>query len=191
MGHLSLSEIAVQFVNTELIARCYNHIFTWRGYAARFQEEVDQSEALLKTCQPGEWMQTFSRLQKRGDLKAMQEFLKEDFLRHVQLMTNACRQLRERRKVLDIFAFNKAVNQMLSLCSFVSLPEETLNAFYVAVSEVLDLYPDNGYDPDADDFYEERVLDGSVVYGDREIGLREKQVVAEQNMLIKKTYMYG
>lgn len=56
MGHLSLSEIAVQFVNTELIARCYNHIFTWRGYAARFQEEVDQSEALLKTCQPGEWM---------------------------------------------------------------------------------------------------------------------------------------
>ena len=180
MGHLSLSEIAVQFVNTELIARCYNHIFTWRGYAARFQEEVDQSEALLKTCQPGEWMQTFSRLQKRGDLKAMQEFLKEDFLRHVQLMTNACRQLRERRKVLDIFAFNKAVNQMLSLCSFFSLP-----------SEVLDLYPDNGYDPDADDFYEERVLDGSVVYGDREIGLREKQVVAEQNMLIKKTYMYG
>ena len=152
MGHLSLSEIAVQFVNTELIARCYNHIFTWRGYAARFQEEVDQSEALLKTCQPGEWMQTFSRLQKRGDLKAMQEFLKEDFF---------------------------------------SLPEETLNAFYVAVSEVLDLYPDNGYDPDADDFYEERVLDGSVVYGDREIGLREKQVVAEQNMLIKKTYMYG
>ena len=121
MGHLSLSEIAVQFVNTELIARCYNHIFTWRGYAARFQEEVDQSEALLKTCQPGEWMQTFSRLQKRGDLKAMQEFLKEDFLRHVQLMTNACRQLRERRKVLDIFAFNKAVNQMLSLCSFFSL----------------------------------------------------------------------
>lgn len=106
-------------------------------------------------------------------------------------MTNACRQLRERRKVLDIFAFNKAVNQMLSLCSFFSLPEETLNAFYVAVSEVLDLYPDNGYDPDADDFYEERVLDGSVVYGDREIGLREKQVVAEQNMLIKKTYMYG
>lgn len=49
MGHLSLSEIAVQFVNTELIARCYNHIFTWRGYTARFQEEVDQSEALLKT----------------------------------------------------------------------------------------------------------------------------------------------
>ncbi|MFR8207019.1 MAG: hypothetical protein ACLU99_12435 [Alphaproteobacteria bacterium] len=43
---------------------------------------------------------------------------------------------------------------MLSLCSFFSLPEETLNAFYVAVSEVLDLYPDNGYDPDADDFYE-------------------------------------
>lgn len=118
MGHLSLSEIAVQFVNTEIIARCYNHIFTWRGYTARFQEEVDQSEALLKTCQPGEWMQTFSRLRKRGDLKAMQEFLKEDFLRQVQLMTNACRQLRERRKVLDIFAFNKAVNQMLSLCSF-------------------------------------------------------------------------
>lgn len=85
MGHLSLSEIAVQFVNTELIARCYNHIFTWRGYAARFQEEVDQSEALLKTCQPGEWMQTFSRLRKRGDLKAMQEFLKEDFLRQVKL----------------------------------------------------------------------------------------------------------
>ena len=103
MGHLSLSEIAVQFVNTEIIARCYNHIFTWRGYTARFQEEVDQSEALLKTCQPGEWMQTFSRLRKRGDLKAMQEFLKEDFLRQVQLMTNACRQLRERRKVLDIF----------------------------------------------------------------------------------------
>lgn len=107
MGHLSLSEIAVQFVNTELIARCYNHIFTWRGYAARFQEEVDQSEALLKTCQPGEWMQTFSRLQKRGDLKAMQEFLKEDFLRHVQLMTNACRQLRERRKVLDILPLTR------------------------------------------------------------------------------------
>ncbi len=106
-------------------------------------------------------------------------------------MTNACRQLRERRKVLDIFAFNKAVNQMLSLCSFFFSAGGNAQCVLCCGVRGVGLYPDNGYDPDADDFYEERVLDGSVVYGDREIGLREKQVVAEQNMLIKKLTCMG
>lgn len=187
MGHLSLSKIAQEFSHMELVARCYSQIFAWCGFAKCFEAELVSSEAVLQGCQPEEWMKVFQQLRERGDLKAVQAFLKEDFFNKLEQLKDLCRELKTRRKVkgVDIFCFNRTVNLMLSLCSETSVPEEQINEVCKVVSEVLALYPDNGYDPDKDDFYEERVLEGRGSCGDREIVLREKQVIAEQNMLLK------
>lgn len=162
---------------------CYEKL--WYGNAKTFLRSVKRNEAELKPLLSSEETEMFEGCMLEQRDAQMKVLLSDLFERYISEALLICKQMLSDGQLVCPPTFVDGINTLLNISSLLDFDGE-YGRLLILACQVLDLYPKYGYEPEEDDFFDEKVFDGSLIIrqevgGDAEIRLREAEVKAIEN----------
>ena len=171
------------FSNVVKICKAFEEIWLFRDNCKMVEKAFASHRYFLVEANGNVWVEKLERRIKTGrEMKSILDFLAVNY-RSWQRKFMACCGEFKKSTLPEPHCFNKAANAMVNNFDLFDSGLERKKALIGRIKMVLALYPDHGYDPEADlENYKDKLYNGSLILGGEEIiNLRSAQVIAEEN----------
>ncbi|NCB47615.1 hypothetical protein EOM81_11435 [bacterium] len=150
-------KIAKAFSNIKDIARAFENLFLYRSCTTgRLAEILEDSKLYLKPLDPKIFAEIYSLKEslRIGEGKAIGDvsvLIKKLYQSWFSQIKNYCLQMEG--KLLPVKDFNQGIAGVLNLADLMKMSHVERQSFVDVVRQVLNLYPDYGYEKDKDEAF--------------------------------------
>ncbi len=175
--------VKVLFSNVVKIGKAFEEIWLFKDNRKMVEKAVAEHRYFLVQANGEKWVGALEDKLKEGKpVKDILEYLKKNYREWQKKFLKQCEQFNS-QNLLEPQCFNKSANALVNIFDLFDEGLDRKKALINKIKEVLALYPDHGYDPEADlENYKDKLYNGSLILGGEEIiNLRSAQVIAEEN----------
>ena len=175
--------VKVLFSNVVKIGKAFEEIWLFKDNRKMVEKAVAEHRYFLVQANGEKWVGALENKLKEGKpVKDILEYLKKNYREWQKKFLKQCEQFNS-QNLLEPQCFNKSANALVNIFDLFDEGLDRKKALINKIKEVLALYPDHGYDPEADlENYKDKLYNGSLILGGEEIiNLRSAQVIAEEN----------
>lgn len=175
--------VKVLFSNVVKIGKAFEEIWLFKDNRKMVEKAVAEHRYFLVQANGEKWVGALENKLKEGKpVKDILEYLKKNYREWQKKFLKHCEQFNS-QNLLEPQCFNKSANALVNIFDLFDEGLDRKKALINKIKEVLALYPDHGYDPEADlENYKDKLYNGSLILGGEEIiNLRSAQVIAEEN----------
>lgn len=175
--------VKVLFSNVVKIGKAFEEIWLFKDNRKMVEKAVAEHRYFLVQANGEKWVGALENKLKEGKpVKDILEYLKKNYREWQKKFLKQCEQFNS-QNLLEPQCFNKSANALVNIFDLFDEGLDRKKALINKIKEVLALYPDHGYNPEADlENYKDKLYNGSLILGGEEIiNLRSAQVIAEEN----------
>ena len=175
--------VKVLFSNVVKISKAFEEIWLFKDNRKMVEKAVAEHRYFLVQANGEKWVGALENKLKEGKpVKDILEYLKKNYREWQKKFLKQCEQFNS-QNLLEPQCFNKSANALVNIFDLFDEGLDRKKALINKIKEVLALYPDHGYNPEADlENYKDKLYNGSLILGGEEIiNLRSAQVIAEEN----------
>lgn len=175
--------VKVLFSNVVKIGKAFEEIWLFKDNRKMVEKAVAEHRYFLVQANGEKWVGALEDKLKEGKpVKDILEYLKKNYREWQKKFLKQCEQFNS-QNLLEPQCFNKSANALVNIFDLFDEGLDRKKALINKIKEVLALYPDHGYNPEADlENYKDKLYNGSLILGGEEIiNLRSAQVIAEEN----------
>ncbi len=176
------------FSNIVKIGKAFEEIWLFKDFREMVEKAVVDHRYFLVQANGEKWVRALENKLKEGKpVKDILAFLTKNYREWQKKFLVQCDQFNT-QNLLEPQSFNKAANALLNNFDLFDEGLDRKKALINKIKMVLALYPDCGYDPEADlEGYEDKLYNGALTLcGEEIIDLRSAQVIAEENFKLAK-----
>lgn len=184
----TLENIENSFVKYAELGKAFESIWS-RTERKEFEQSYQKARPIFS-----KYLSPYLSPEKMAELDGLvnnrAKLLKLTNAQYVDLFTECmedCNSLIVMNQTIQLSIFIKGLNAIVNFAENGGLEYSQKEDLIDLGVQILKIYPDEGYNPDDDDFFNEKVDSGKLVYGGRsEMMLAEIEVIAEENELLRR-----
>lgn len=176
------------FSNVVKIGKAFEEIWLFKDNRKMVEKAVADHRYFLVQANGEKWVGALENKLKEGKpVKDILAYLTKNYRDWQKKFLTQCEQFNS-QNLLEPQCFNKSANALVNNFDLFDEGLDRKKALINKIKVVLALYPDCGYDPEADlENYKDKLYNGSLILGGEEIiNLRSAQVIAEENFKLAK-----